>query len=361
MVLAGCEDGSGNRGDDTRASDARPPIAARNIVYTSSNAADANSVLAFKSDTQGHLVAQGEYMTGGQGAGSGLANQGALATDGEFIVVVNAGSDDISSLRIEPDGLRQVDRISSGGIRPVSVALHRGLVYVVNAGSDNIAGFRLDASGRLSALDGSLRGLTMPSGTSPAQISFAVEGSALVVTERSTSMIVVFSLSSEGAPLGMHAITSATRTPFGFVASGRNLIVSEEDRGTSNASATSSYRLDSEGTLRVVTPSVVSMQTAACWVAMTPDGAFAFVANTGSDTISTYGVDNDARLSLIAPVSAMTPKPIDIEVRRDGAFLFALNAGAGTITSFRIDGNGALAEVHSVDGVPTRATGLIVF
>jgi len=361
LVLSGC-DGSGDAPGINMASDSQsnsPPP--RNILYTSSNAAGENTVVAVRRESQDQLVKLGEYPTGGRGLGSGLGNQGALATNGEIIVVVNAGSSDISVLRIESDGLRQIDRIASGGIRPVSVALYRDLVYVLNAGSDNIAGFRLDSTGRLAALDGSLRGLTAPSGTLPAQISFVEDGTALVVTERATNMIVAFALGAEGIPVGMSAIDSSTRTPFGFAVSGRTVIVSEEDGGASNASATSSYRVDRFGGLNVVSPSVASVQSAACWVAITPDKTFAFVANTTSGTISTYRVDSTGRLTLVNAASATSARPIDVEVSRDGNFLYALNAGVGTITAFRIGSNGTLTPASSVVELPASATGLVAY
>jgi 6-phosphogluconolactonase len=80
----------------------------------------------------------GSFPTGGAGTGGGLGNQGSLAFDGEFLYAVNAGSNDLSVLRVDADGLVLIDTIASGGIMPVSVTAHRGLVYVLNAGSDNL-------------------------------------------------------------------------------------------------------------------------------------------------------------------------------------------------------------------------------
>ena len=62
----------------------------------------------------------------------------ATSADGRFLVAVDAGRNQISVLRIKHEGtLRLLRRgvVSSGGVLPVSVAIHRDLIYVANAGS----------------------------------------------------------------------------------------------------------------------------------------------------------------------------------------------------------------------------------
>src|SRR5438045_3911125 len=79
------------------------------------------------------------FKAGGAGTGTGLASQGAVqvSPDGRFLLAVDAGSDQISVLRIRDDGtLKQITggTVASGGSRPVSIAIHKDLVYVANAG-----------------------------------------------------------------------------------------------------------------------------------------------------------------------------------------------------------------------------------
>jgi hypothetical protein len=50
---------------------------------------------------------------------------------------VNAGSQTISSSRIDDHGLTLVDQVSSGGTMPTSLAYRHGLLYVLNAGTPN--------------------------------------------------------------------------------------------------------------------------------------------------------------------------------------------------------------------------------
>jgi hypothetical protein len=126
---------------------------------------------------------------GGTGTGGGLGSQGAVVftRDGRFLLAVNAGSNDISSFRVRPQGLELLDRVASGGMRPISVTSARGVVYVLNAGgAGNISGFRINNAGRLSPISGSAQSLSSAA-SGPAQIEFDERGTRLVVTEKATN------------------------------------------------------------------------------------------------------------------------------------------------------------------------------
>jgi 6-phosphogluconolactonase len=207
-----------------------------------------NAILIFDRLADGRLVRAGGVRTGGAGTGAGLGNQGGLVLSGneKWLLGVNAGSHSISILEVHPKGLRLVEVRSSGGIRPVSVTEHRGLVYVLNAGSDNIAGFTLGRDGRLRPLDGSERPLSGVA-TDPAQIAFTPDGDVLVVTEKATHKIVTFEIGRGGLPGTARVQNSSGPTPFGFAFGKRDqLFVSEAFGGAVNASATSSYVIHTE-------------------------------------------------------------------------------------------------------------------
>src|ERR671935_2413135 len=109
-------------------------------VYVNDNTAGKNTVAAFARQADGQLkpLAGSPFSAGGAGTGSGLASQGAVqvSSDGRYLIAVDAGSNQVSVLRIKRGGaLKLVSGgvVSSGGTRPVSVAEHHGLVYVANA------------------------------------------------------------------------------------------------------------------------------------------------------------------------------------------------------------------------------------
>ena len=260
------------------------------------------------------------------------------------------------------DGLELVDNIPTGGIRPVSVTVHRRLVYVLNAGSDNIAGFSVDADGILTALPGSEHGLS-GAGTGPAQIQFSDDGRVLIVTEKATNNVVSFALDRNGIPIVRRIFASPGATPFGFaVGKGRRVYVSEAAGGAANASSVTSWRLGKDAHLSVIAPSVATLQTAACWVVLTPDGRFGYVTNTGSGTTSAFRI-RGGQLELLddgAPASSgPTSGPIDMVVTADGSFLHVLGSGTETLTTFEILRDGRLAWVSELQGLPDGANGLV--
>ncbi len=128
-------------------------------VYTMTNAATGNAVLAYARAADGSLSLSGTFPTGGSGTGSGLGSQGAvtLSADGQWLAAVDAGSNDVALFSVNPDGsLRLADRVVSGGSDPISVTLHGPFLYVLDAGGNgNIAGFVriLRAPGRAARLD----------------------------------------------------------------------------------------------------------------------------------------------------------------------------------------------------------------
>lgn len=329
------------------------------IIYTISNAAAGNELLAFRQGSNGTLTRLASHATGGLGSGSGLGNQGALASDGEHIFVVNPGSDDLSVFRVRGSGVRLVDTIASGGVRPISVTVHRDLVYVLNAGSDNIAGFRLGKNGRLRVLPGSEQPLS-GSGTDPAQIQFSADGDTVIVTEKATNNIVLYSLGHGGMPEARTVVPSVGQTPFGFaLAKGRLVIVSEAAGGATNASSVSSYWLGRDGDLRVIDATDPTLQSAACWVVVTRDGRFAYVTNTGSNSVSGFRIvaGHLFRLNRDGITATTGAAPIDMALSR--GVLHVLNSGDHTISSFRVLKNGQLARIGEVLGLPDAATGLL--
>lgn len=321
-------------------------------VYTMTNSPTGNAVLIYHRSADGSLAYAASISTGGLGTGAGLGNQGALALteSNRWLLVVNAGSDDLSVFQVTHEGLRLKDRIWSGGDRPVSVTVRGRLVYVLNAGTNNnISGFRLDHDGDLHPLPGSSRPLSAEA-AGAAQIQFSPDGDFLAVTERVTNRIDIYEVDGHGYAQGPMVHASSGTTPFGFSFGKRNqLFVSEAFGGAADASAVSSYELGDHG-LRVISASVKTTETAACWVAVTNDGRFAYAANAGSGSISGYRIAPDGRITLLHPdgvTGVSRPTPVDLGLSGNSRYLYVLNGG-GTIDGFRIGPDGKLTPAGSV-------------
>src|SRR3954469_24917091 len=126
-------------------------------VYVNDNTTGVNTVAGFDRHLDGTLtpIPGSPFAASGAGTGHATASQGSLqlSADGRYLLAVDAGSNQISVLRIKPGGsLRPVGGgpVSSNGVNPVSVAVHGDLVYVANAGTavstggTNYTGFRLN-------------------------------------------------------------------------------------------------------------------------------------------------------------------------------------------------------------------------
>ena len=338
-------------------------------VYTTDNAASANHVLVFQRDENGKVTSTGSVATGGTGAGAGLSNQGAvlLSHDGRWLFVCNAGSDDISVFATGSGNVQLVNKVSSGGHRPLSLAMHHNLLYVLNAGGsvgdkDNVTAF-LFVDGNLVALPASTRALSGDI-TGPAQVSFTKDGDVLIVTERLTNLIDTFALGDDGLAVSHRTSPSSGATPFGFAVGRNDRIFVSEAAGVPNGSSASSYSVSDSGDLAVISASVPTEQQAACWLTLSLDERFAYTANAGSGSLSGFSVAPDGALHLLNPggvaaVIGVGSHPVDMAVSRDGRFLFSLANGNGTLNSFRVTSNGALQQVGlATGGITASATGL---
>ena len=329
-------------------------------VYTMSNDPQGNSVLVFNRKINGRLEAADVFATGGLGTGDSLGNQSAVVLDqsDRWLFVVNAGSHGISVFEVHAAGLQHIETLASGGFRPISLALHDNLLYVLHAGGnigevDNITGFRIRHDGTLRPLSDSTRPLS-EAVTDPAQIAFTPDGSVLVVTEKSTNRLVTYTIGNNGRPSDPILHDGAGATPFGFAFGKRSqMFISEAFGGAPNASAVSSYKLFHQGDLQVISPSVGTTQTAACWV-VTNDGRFMYVTNTGSGSIASYEIGFDGGLTLRNALAGKTGPgsgPIDMALTHDGGFLYALSS-AGKIDAFRVQARGGLTALPGIKVSP---------
>jgi 6-phosphogluconolactonase len=330
-------------------------------VFTLSNDPAGNAVVMFRRAADGTVSPAGSVPTGGLGTGAGLGSQGALimSEGGRWLLGVNAGSDDVSVFAVFGRHLFLTDVEPSGGDLPISLTVHRGLVYVLNDGTDDLSGFRLTPFGRLRPIEGSTIELSGP-GVEPAQVEFTPDGKQVVVTEKNTNLIDTYDVRRSGRLSGPVVNPSAGATPFGFAFDPRGrLIVSEAFGGAVDASAMSSYRLRGNGSLRTISASVGTGQTAACWVVVTPNGRFTYTTNTGSNSVSGYEIGRGGTLTLFAaPPFPTGGGPLDMALVR-GDFLYTLDGASAAISAFEIEEDGSLSSIGGASGLPSTSVGLV--
>jgi 6-phosphogluconolactonase len=337
--------------------------AASNVVgrlYVNDNTAGTNTIAAFERHTDGTLTPLhgSPFAAGGAGTGTGIGSQGALqiTSDGKYLLAVDAGSNQISVLRIKNDGeLNPVGGgpVSSGGVEPVSIAVHGSLVFVANAGDggSDYTGFTLNPGGHLRPIAGST--VVLPSGSSPGDVLFNGDGTRLVGAEVGTSVIDSFVVGGNGL------LTAAPGSPFAAQGPGpfgsefrptdaTQLFVSNAHGGSGNGTV-SAFSDGSDGTLTSIGASPFpDFQTAPCWVEISHDGQFLFTVNTASNSISRYAIAGDGSLSLLGSTSLGSASlgAEDARLAPDGGTLWVVDTGARAISAFAVDG-GNLTQLPS--------------
>jgi 6-phosphogluconolactonase len=356
-------------------------------VYVNDNTAPINTAAGFDRHADGSLttMAGSPFVVGGSGTGHPDASQGSLqlSADGRYLLAVDAGSNQISVLRIKPDGsLRpgQGSPVSSGGVDPVSIAAHGDLVYVANAGpgssvgDTNYTGFRLNAGGQLKPIPDST--YVLPNDSKPGQVLFNGDGTRLAGTRIATSQIDSFTVGGNGrltAAPGSPYDAQGFAPPQGYGQLGsefnpidpNELFVSDAHTAAGGAAfpgLVSSFTDAADGTLTPVGAPVANDGGASCWIEISHDGSVVFVVNTASATISTYSIGNGGTLTFLHSTG---PGQIgggaeDARLSPDGSTLWVVESGTNAVTGFTVNG-GTLTPLSSASG-PTGSTpsGIVV-
>ncbi|HKD94563.1 MAG TPA: beta-propeller fold lactonase family protein [Gaiellaceae bacterium] len=354
-------------------------------VYVNDNTSPVNSVAGFDRHADGTLTALpgSPFAVGGSGTGGPDASQGSLqlSDNGRYLLAVDAGSNQISVLRVDHDGsLQQVggSPVSSNGVDPVSIAVHHDLVYVANAGpgsstgDTNYTGFRFDHGGRLSAIPNSTYAL--PNDSKPGQVLFDREGRKLVGTRIATSFIDSFTVGHDGR------LTAAPGSPYdaqafsptqGFGQLGAEFSPTHPDElfitdahtaagGAAFPGLVSSFTVASDGSLTPVGAPVANDGGAACWIEISHDGRFAFVVNTASKTVSSYSIGVGGSLTFLSSIGGVGAGAEDARLSPDGSTLWVVGSGTDTVAGFAVHG-GTLTPVASIAGpAGAKPSGIVV-
>ncbi len=366
----------------TREASAAPNVVGQ--VYVNDNTAGTNTIGAFDRFADGTLASMkgSPFAAGGAGTGTVTGSQGALQVtdDGHYLLAADAGSNEISVLRIDHDGkLWPADGspFASGGIKPISIAVHDDLVYVANAGDgtkgSNYTGFKLHDNGRLTPLHDST--IPLPNTANPGDVFFNADGTHLVGTEvgttdPSTFLIDSFVVGHNGR------LTAAPGSPFAAQGAGpfgsefrptdpTQLYVSNAHDGPTKGTV-SAFSVAKNGTLKSIGDSPYpDNQTAPCWVEITHDGKYLFTVNTGDSTISRYRIRSNGKLSLLGSTPFKNPtglKAFDARLDPNGSDLYVVDAGLNAVSIFVVDGGNLTELTASPVKLPTGATpfGIVV-
>jgi 6-phosphogluconolactonase (cycloisomerase 2 family) len=319
-------------------------------VYVMTNSPSDNSILVFNREDSGLLKEGAPISTQGNGSGSSpnpLNSQGALALSGDkkWLLAVNAGSNEISVLGVSEEGLSFASKTSSLGQFPVSLATSGNLVFVLNAKSSppNITPFTIDNKGVLTSLPGGIR--LLPPGNY-SQAGFSPDGKSLIIAGNSNNLILVYTMNGNTPSFDPAFVESNGSGPAGFAFDiTGNLLVVE-----SGNNSISSYSVSSGG-LKSITTSLALGQKTPRWVVST--GAFAFISNPGSNTVSALSISPTVRGQLTLSKADMPTATgnTELAVSSDGKYLYVLVPGSRAVDVFGIGADGSLTSTGQVPGL----------
>jgi len=345
-------------------------------VYVNDNSAPVNTVAGFDRHADGSLTAipGSPFAVGGSGTGHPDASQGSLqlSADGRYLLAVDAGSNQISVLRVQHDGLLQAvpgSPVASNGVDPVSIGVEHDLVYVANAGpgsqtgDTNYTGFRLDPGGHLRPIPNST--YVLPNNSKPGEVLFDRDGRKLVGTRIATSAIDSFTVGHDGR------LTPAAGSPYfaqsfsptqgwgqlGAEFSPANpsqLFVSDAHTAAGGAAfpgLLSSFSDANNGVLTPVGAPVANDGGASCWIEISHDGRFVFVVNTASASISSYSIGRGGALKFLQSTGTgeIGAGAEDARLSPDGRTLWVVESGTNAVTGFTVRG-GTLTPLSSIAG-----------
>lgn len=328
-------------------------------VYVNDNTTGINTIAGFSRQADGSLtpLPGSPFPAGGAGTGAAIGSQGALqeTSNGRYLLAADAGSNQISVLRIGPGGrLTLAGRpVSSRGTQPVSITVYRRLVYVANAGTtSNFTGFTISTAGLLRPLARST--VALPAGSQPGDVLFNGNGTLLAGTLVGTSQIDTFTVRASGrlTPAPTSPLAAQATGPFGSEfrpTSPRQLFVSNAHAGA-NLGTVSAFRASAAGDLTPIGSSPFpDRQTAPCWVEITHDGQYLFTVNTAVPSISRYAINRDGSLALLGSTVFNYPTglaPQDARLSPDGSTLYVVGTGLRKVSGFAVR-RGNLTELAS--------------
>jgi len=334
---------------------------AEGYVYLNDNTAGANTIAGFSRGADGSLtpLPGSPFAAGGAGMGAGIGSQGAIQTtdDGRYLLAVDAGSNQISVLRIGFDGsLTPVpgSPFSSDGTEPNSIAVNDGLVYVSNtgAGGSNYTGFTLTAGGRLNPIPRST--VTLPDGSGPGDVLLNANNTKLAGVRVTTSLIDSFVLDRDGRP---HAAPGSPYTAQGLGPFGSQfrptdpdqLFVDNAHNGTGLGTVSAFDDLPGGVLAPIGASPFADLQTAPCWQVISPDGQYLYALDTGSAEISAYAIARSGVLTLLSntPISSTAGVTgTDVAISPDGRTLYLNMAGVNGVGVFALNG-GSVSQLPS--------------
>lgn len=285
----------------------------------------------------------------GSGTLTGVPDPSYLAVhpDGRTLYAVNERQDGgVTAVRLADR--RVLGTRSTGGAGPCHLSVHPGGRWLLSAnyGSGSVAVHPIVPSGALGERTDLVTHTSPPPGPGQQgprahQFLSSPDGGHLLAVDLGTDSVHTYRLDGRAGTL-TEVARARTRPGAGprhltFHPGGRHAYLANEVDDTVTVCAYDA----GTGRLTIGEPQPTGSRGGTNYPAqlvVTANGAYAFLANRGDNSIARYAVEADgARLRLLGTVPVRGDFPRHIALSPDGGLLFAANQRSGTVTVFHVD------------------------
>ena len=232
-------------------------------------------------------------------------------------------------------------------VAPVAIAVDASqrFVFVANSQANTLSGYRFDRDTRSLIPTGAAVANTIES---PVALAADPTGRLLFFVTNSSVGRAAIDLPTGGLTTGSAITVEGGATAIAVDPTGRFAYVTiGGNPGSVRAFAINPFAGTALGALAPIATAAAGVNPRA--IAVDPTGRFAYTADSGSNAISVFGI-NQASGALVAngTVAAGT-NPVALTVDYTGRFVYATNSGANTVSIYGINtATGALAPVSTV-------------
>ncbi len=303
---------------------------------------------------------------GGNGTGGGTTANGQNVTNitvncsyPRYAYVVNHDAGTVSTYAVDAASgrLKWIGKADTGtNPQAVTIAPSGKFAYVANNGSNTVSEYAIAADGSLSPILGNA---SVGTGTYPVSVAVHPSGKYAYVANQDGTVSQYTVGGTDGSLSAMLTTTTTSSVTAGQLPASVTIGPAGKYAYVANSgdNTVSEYAVGSDGGLTpLATPTVVT-GTGPYGVTIASSGKYAYVVNhnggaTGS--VSEYAVGADGSLTLLASLAEPTgTSPVSITLDPTGQYAYVANSGDDTVSQYSIGANGILTPMSP----PTVATG----
>ncbi|CAH6420341.1 Hypothetical protein HVR_LOCUS1168 [uncultured virus] len=352
--------------------------------YQINNNPDGNSLIIRKILNNGNSEFSSSIQTGGKGStltnSDPLFSQNSVTRYGDYLFAVNAGSNNISMFKINPNDPVNVSFITVAptvGEYPVSIAANSQYVGVLNGGTNSGINFYTWNSSGITPLNGWNRSVDLnpPQGTPPngpantvSDIIFSPDNRSVIVSYKGHNQsnpggILIYPIQNSSlAANPVKSVPQGSALSFGMTPVGNSaLLVADASRGFSVFSYNSSTGETNAATtpLFEIPP---SQGRAICWSTFSRQTGNYYLVGAGSASIVEVNVNADEPFNIKStivksyelPASGLTDANVLTISGQDYLYVNATDVGPNntSVIVMKLNGPGQASIVQTDTSIP---------